>query len=203
MNGPKQTASMVLPSPQSSHPTPGSHSTQQGKRPSLESQQYSYSPETVTSDLLSTDAATSRWLDLLATDAAQADSAFSLSQSPASEAVESYNRPSAADDPAARSFRSDRSSTRAESNRVYQLPAMTTVTDYDAAAEKHSWQVDQAREQDIVLESHEAVLFRNFAERASLWLDLFDPYKHFSTYATRLAVSHPLYFCPALKAIGA
>ncbi|KAL4807943.1 hypothetical protein BDV18DRAFT_159151 [Aspergillus unguis] len=50
--------------------------------------------------------------------------------------------------------------------------------------ERQAWQADA----DIVLSSHEAALFREFAERIALFLDVFDPHRHFSTYATRLAL---------------
>ncbi|KAI0598972.1 hypothetical protein F4775DRAFT_583428 [Biscogniauxia sp. FL1348] len=131
-----------------------------------DSYQYGYSPETVTSELLSADLASTRWLDLLATDAAQADGGFSLAPSQISEGSlphESY---------------------RVELARTNRLQDPGVVAAAAAANERYAWQSDQ----DIVLQSHEAVLFRTFAERAALWLDLFDPLKHFSTYATRLAL---------------
>lgn len=53
--------------------------------PLAEAYQYAYSPDTVASELLTTDMASNRWLDLLATDAAQADAGFSLAPSPAPE----------------------------------------------------------------------------------------------------------------------
>ncbi|KAL1854956.1 hypothetical protein VTK73DRAFT_8629 [Phialemonium thermophilum] len=49
---------------------------------------------------------------------------------------------------------------------------------------KHPWQQDQ----DIPLQEHERVLFRNFVEHAASWLDFSDPHKYFSTYAIRLAL---------------
>ncbi|CAK7237936.1 hypothetical protein SBRCBS47491_010212 [Sporothrix bragantina] len=42
--------------------------------------------------------------------------------------------------------------------------------------------------EDIVLLEHEKELFRIFIERAAGWLEFMDPDKHFSTYATRLAL---------------
>ncbi|KXJ89539.1 hypothetical protein Micbo1qcDRAFT_235312 [Microdochium bolleyi] len=131
---------------------------------------WGFSPETVTSELLSADLASTRWLDLLAADAAQADDGFSLhsttsapAPSPAPEGEEVVydvvSNPQAAVSKAA-----------AESEAV--------------AKEKHAWQSPV----DIVLSEHEMVLFRMFAEKAALWLDLFDPFKHFSTYMPRLAL---------------
>ncbi|KAL1890000.1 hypothetical protein Sste5346_008579 [Sporothrix stenoceras] len=42
--------------------------------------------------------------------------------------------------------------------------------------------------EDIVLLEHEKELFRSFVEHAASWLEFLDPDKHFSTYATRLAL---------------
>ncbi|KAI1638790.1 hypothetical protein F4809DRAFT_649073 [Biscogniauxia mediterranea] len=137
-----------------------------------DSYQYGYSPETVTSELLSADLASTRWLDLLATDAAQADGRFSLAPSQMSEGSlphESYRAELA------------RTNILQDSGIVTAAAAAAATT---AANERHAWQLDH----DIVLQSHEAVLYRTFAERAALWLDLFDPMRHFSTYATRLAL---------------
>jgi hypothetical protein len=140
----------------------------------------------VASELLSADLASTRWLDLLATDAAQADGRFSLAPSPVPEELHSVGNYGTLPAP------------------PVQHPGSATAED-SAATERHAWQL----EHDIVLQSHEAVLFRQFAERAALWvsparqrvlqalsnsvslpqLDLFDPCKYFSTYATRLAVS--------------
>ena len=88
--------------------------------------------------------------------------------------------------------------------------ATSKIYNWTVTSERHAWQV----EQDIVLKNNEIVLFRFFAEKASLWvcpnksslfigalrltpsqLDLFDPFKHFGTYAVRLAVSLT---CPPL-----
>lgn len=111
------------------------------------------SPETVTSELLSADLASTRWLDLLTTDAAQADGAFSLTITPApapSPAPEGESQASnALSDPQAAMSRA-----AAESEAV--------------ANEKHSWQLSD----DIVLSHHETILFRTFAEKAALWVSL-------------------------------
>ncbi|KAI5917291.1 hypothetical protein F4810DRAFT_697009 [Camillea tinctor] len=140
-----------------------------------DSYQYGYSPETVTSELLSADLASTKWLDLLATDAAQADGGFSLVPSQMPEGSlphESYRAELA------------RTNRLQDPGGVAAVAAAAAATTAAAASERHAWQSDQ----DIVLQSHEAALFRTFAERAALWLDLFDPMKHFSTYATRLAL---------------
>ncbi|KAL2834822.1 hypothetical protein BJY01DRAFT_252799 [Aspergillus pseudoustus] len=111
---------------------------------------YVQSPDTVTPDA-SADHGTTRWLDLLATDAAQAGDGFSLE------------------------------------------PHLNLSSDYDVSPpahllseqhpERYAWQ----EEKDLELSSREAALLRKFTERIALWLDLFDPHKPFSNYATRLA----------------
>lgn len=55
----------------------------------------------------------------------------------------------------------------------------------EVPTESLAWQL----EEDVCLQGDELVLFRTFTERAALWMDLFDPLKHFATHATRLAVS--------------
>ncbi|KXH42396.1 hypothetical protein CSAL01_04888 [Colletotrichum salicis] len=125
---------------------------------------YSYSPETVASELWTTDFASTRWLGLLATDAAQADSGFSLAPSPAPEDEEQRRAADLHGPPDATNLE----------------PRLNKVSD----PERKTWQADR----DITLSNREAVLFRHFTERSALWLDFLDPRKHFSTYAVRLAL---------------
>lgn len=135
---------------------------------------FSLSPaDTVASELWSTDFASNRWLGLLATDAAQADSGFSLAPSlaasPAPEDAEVEKRPAP--------------------NAVGAQPAIPNYQSGTTGAttqefERKAWQSTT----DITLTSHEAILFRHFAERSARWLDFLDPHKHFSTYAIRLAL---------------
>ncbi|KAK8029597.1 hypothetical protein PG993_010888 [Apiospora rasikravindrae] len=141
-----------------------------------ESYQYAHSPDTVASEQLTADMASNRWLDLLATDAAQADANFSLAPSPA---------------PFEEDSSSSASHTHAESRPIGTENQPIATGDVATAVpalvgtfERHAWSLDQ----DIKLTSEEAYLFRVFAERASQWLDLFDPHKHFSTHAIRLAL---------------
>ncbi|ORY54842.1 uncharacterized protein BCR38DRAFT_357512 [Pseudomassariella vexata] len=165
----RQTASMpvaaIVPSPQPLFLSRGEVSQPGEMGPLIDPYRYAYSPDTMASELLTADLASTRWLDLLATDAAQADSGFSLAPSPVPED----------------SVFNDGYTVRA--NNVTDLSA-PDAAESAAVSERHAWQLDQ----DILLQSHEALLFRAFAERASLWLDLFDPHKHFSTYAIRLAL---------------
>ncbi|KAL3494681.1 hypothetical protein BJX62DRAFT_247085 [Aspergillus germanicus] len=104
--------------------------------------------------------ATTRWLDLLATDAAQAGDGFRLT--PLHE-------------------------------HEHDVPSAGTTTGFELSPpadllssrhpERYAWQ----EESDLELSRREAALFRVFTERIASWLDLFDPHKPFSNYATRLA----------------
>lgn len=150
-----------------------------------------YSPDTVASELLTADLASTRWFDLLATDAAQADAGFTLAPSrpqtrPPSPSVDYHHvtpqpglEPGAAGPSAHNTGQGPSSS---NSSSVVQIAAPDFP---DASLERREWQLDE----DICLRDQEVTLFRTFTERAALWLDLFDPCRHFSTYATRFAVS--------------
>ena len=124
-------------------------------------------------------------MDLLAADAVQANRGFSRAGSPVAEA--SYH------------------------NFVHGAPLEPVRVDErfgiidsgNSTDSGYSWQLDK----DIVLKDFETLILRNFIDRAALWvscvrrlttsikcsrdwqLDVFDPYKHFSVYAIRLAVS--------------
>lgn len=148
-----------------------------------------YGPETVASELLSADLASTRWLDLLATDAAQADNGFSLAPThppnlaPGAGPNTAYQAPQHVDSDAARAEGQTVVRPQAE---VGNQPSPFHQGGRHRVYEQNSWQLSQ----DICLQNDEVILFRTFAERAALWLDLFDPHKHFSTHATRLAVSN-------------
>ncbi|KAL4977574.1 hypothetical protein BDW66DRAFT_165476 [Aspergillus desertorum] len=116
------------------------------------------SSESLTPDV-NVDHASARWLNLLATDAAQAGD-FSL--------------PSSA--PRSRLSRGPVSH--------YHDRAGTAQLYSPQLSERQAWQADS----DIALSKHEAALSRRFAERIALPLDLFDCHKHFSHYATRLSL---------------
>ena len=121
---------------------------------------------TISSEFLTADLASVRWLDLLAGDAEQANRGFTRPSSPVPEHLDNLG------------FEA-RARIRANSDQNFpgRLKGLT-------ASEGHSWQLDK----DIVLEDHEVSIFRNFVEHSALWLDLFDPHKHFSIYTTRLAL---------------
>ncbi|KAF5702630.1 hypothetical protein FGLOB1_9520 [Fusarium globosum] len=107
------------------------------------------------------DFASTRWLDLLANDAAQADSGFSLAPTPALR--EGEERPP------------DIGSLQARLSQVAQ-------------DESTGW---KAGVSPATLSPHDAVLLRHFAEKCALWLDLFHPQRLFSTYVIRLALKDP------------
>ncbi|KAL5901267.1 hypothetical protein ACKVWC_001063 [Pyricularia oryzae] len=140
------------------------------------------SPETVTSDgMLSAGVASTRWLDLLAGDAEEADSGFSLgrrnskSQLPPHTLNDGMRRLSQERmGPAASG-----SGLRISNSRCGVMGRL----DWDIP-ERYPWQ----EATDMELTSNEAALFRAFAERSAVWLDIFDPWRHFSTYAVRLAM---------------
>lgn len=150
---------------------------------------YVYSPDTVASELLTADLASTRWFDLLATDAAQADAGFTLAPSrpqtrPPSPSVEP--RTAAAYHASQPGPTSADSSVHNTGSGPSSSVAQIVAPDHpDTSLERREWQF----EEDICLRDEEVTLFRTFTERAALWLDLFDPCRHFSTYATRLAVS--------------
>lgn len=128
-----------------------------------------YSPaNTVTSDFLTADLASVRWLDLLATDAIQANKGFSRAPSPSGEG-------------APRRLTGTAGLPCLPSTEDQTLPNPSVHLD---GLESRTWQLDH----DIVLKDFETAIFRNFVDHAALWLDLFDADKHFSVYSTRLAI---------------
>lgn len=148
--------------------------------------QHAFSPDTVASELLTADLASTRWLDLLASDAAQADSGFSLAPSPSASPAPlagtgddlDFGATHPADVEVAR---------RQVHGRILPAAELDQPVNgvRDSTCELQAWQLNQ----DISLRDEEAFLFRTFTEKAALLLDLFDQQKHFSTHATRLAVS--------------
>lgn len=143
----------VVVSPQARHQS-SRDGLQPGAVPLTDPYNYAYSPDTVASELLTADLATTRWLDLLATDAAQADpGGFSLAPSPAPE--------DSVSNPALEELRNLGTTGSSGINALLNPDSAAAV-----ASERHAWQV----EQDIVLKDSEIILFRFFAEKASLWV---------------------------------
>lgn len=122
-----------------------------------ETYQYAHSPDTVASEQLTADMASNRWLDLLATDAAQADANFSLAPSPAPFEDDSS---SSASHPHAESRPIGTENQPIAGEVTAGAPALV------GTFERHAWSLDQ----DVKLTSEEANLFRVFAERASQWV---------------------------------
>ncbi|SPQ21344.1 f0f57b44-495a-4755-9c0e-584a402c59e8 [Thermothielavioides terrestris] len=120
-----------------------------------------------TFELLGAGIASTRWLDLLAADAAQADSTFSLVQTPAPYDYGGPNLDAAASIP------------QTSAGELQERLAELANGD-----DRHRWQAHS----DIQLQPHEVTLFRLFAEKCASWLDVFDPLQHFSTYVTRIAM---------------
>lgn len=146
-------------------------------------------PDTILSEYLNTDLASTRWLDLLAADAAQADKAFSLPPtrypSPVLGDISFEHNTSQPDLQSVNAAVSQAQVQTGLGGNDYSRFNQTIPDTNDAPAyERQAWQLDH----NIRLQDHEVDLFRTFAERAALWLDVFDPFKHFSTHATRLAV---------------
>ncbi|KAH6695277.1 hypothetical protein F5X68DRAFT_163536 [Plectosphaerella plurivora] len=152
-----QAAAGTVPSPgfPMTHPSPVGLSLGDGFN-------FGYSPDTVSSELWSADFASTRWLSLLATDAANADSGFSLHPSPA---------PPDPDDAEGRPAKAKRPGP----------PRHYTAT---GDPERRTWQL----ERDMTLTNHEAILFRHFTEHVARWLDLLDASTPFAARATRLAL---------------
>ena len=67
-----------------------------------------------------------------------------------------------------------------------------------SAEELNLWQAQEP----IQLEGHEFDMFRRFVSEISLWIDLFDPLKHFSTFVPHLAL-HNEGLMKAVLALGA
>lgn len=156
-------------------------------------------PETILSEYLTTGLASTRWLDLLAADAAQADKGFSLPPtrhpSPAQDDLNSAYDASQTNlqdlHAAVPHAQAQIGLSQTGGGEVQGLNQAVQPNDIPSinANEKNAWQL----EQNICLQDHEVELFRRFAEGAAQWLDLFDPFKHFSTHATRLAVRLSVY----------
>lgn len=148
--------------------------------------QHAFSPDTVASELLTADLASTRWLDLLATDAAQADSGFSLAPSPSASPAALAAAPSGLSYQITRHADPEVTGGHTDGRTLSGTGIGQSVRGVrDSACELEAWQLDR----DISLRDGEAILFRAFTEKAASLLDLFDQQKHFSTHATRLAVS--------------
>lgn len=114
-----------------------------------------YSPaNTVSSDLLTADLASVRWLDLLAADAIQANKGYSRAPSPSGESTPLRHT---GIDGVARALSVGDQTTADSTAGLNGLEART-------------WQLDH----DIVLKDFETAVFRNFVDHAALWVRCLD-----------------------------
>lgn len=133
------------------------------------------SPQSISSQTWSANFASIRWLDLLANDAVQADNNYPLATGLLLPDGQT------------------RAAVPVQNNAlfVHASPALLNgqaqlPENLDPELERTAWQSVG----DVVLSAHEARLFRHFADRCALWLDVLDPYKLFSSYAIRLAIQN-------------
>ncbi|ATY66318.1 Fungal transcriptional regulatory [Cordyceps militaris] len=133
------------------------------------------SPQSISSETWSANFASIRWLDLLANDAVQADNNYPLATGLLLPDGQT------------------RAAVPVQNNAlfVHVSPALLNgqaqlPENLDPELERTAWQSVG----DVVLSAHEARLFRHFADRCALWLDVLDPYKLFSSYAIRLAIQN-------------
>ncbi|KAK8118098.1 uncharacterized protein PG998_006379 [Apiospora kogelbergensis] len=139
-------------SPHPAPPAPAAPPQAGPPAPSLvtiaEAYHYAQSPDTVASEQLTADMASNRWLDLLATDAAQADANFSLAPSPAPFEDDSPSSASQATHAESRPIGTENQPIAGDIAAVTPSLARTF--------ERHAWSLDQ----DVKLTSEEASLFR-------------------------------------------
>ncbi|KAK6359153.1 hypothetical protein TWF696_000321 [Orbilia brochopaga] len=146
------------------------------------------------SNLISAELASIRWLGLLAADAAQSEPNFSLSPFLNSEEAISgrlalQQQASAANhgNYAAAAAAAAAGGLEAHSGSGYRdLDQLLYAVDVQAnpSNERKLWQ----SQEQIKLTTQEIPVFRNFVENVSSWIDLFDPLKHFSRLIPRLAL---------------
>ncbi|EJP63711.1 Putative Zn(II)2Cys6 transcription factor [Beauveria bassiana ARSEF 2860] len=139
------------------------------------------SPRSIASGTWSANFASIRWLDLLASDALQADSNHPLATGllPPDEQTRGGEQTRGAEQQPPQTTSVFVHVSPALLNGQAQLPE-----NLDPELERTAWQSGG----DVILSAHEAMLFRYFADRCASWLDLFDPHKLFSSYAIRLAI---------------
>jgi hypothetical protein len=106
---------------------------------------------TVGSDPLTADLASIRWLDLLAADAEQANRGFSRAPSPFGEVQVESNEPLTSSN---------------ASNNDGKEPIISESSDIVPGLDTFPWRL----ENEIVLKDFESIIFRNFTDRAALWV---------------------------------
>lgn len=86
-------------------------------------------------------------------------------------------------------------------SKLLQISAISPVPPNGAIGsvdERHYWQAAES----VQLKGHEHDVFRHFVTSISLWIDLFDPLKHFSTFVPHLALRNEG-LMKAILALGA
>ncbi|RVD83671.1 uncharacterized protein DFL_005450 [Arthrobotrys flagrans] len=137
------------------------------------------------SNLISTELASIRWLGLLAADAAQSEPNFSLSPFITSE--DGISGRLALQQQASANRHSYQTGLEGPGGTGYRdLDQLLYAVDVQAnpSNERKLWQSQER----IKLTEQEIPVFRNFVENVSSWIDLLDPLKHFGTLIPRLAL---------------
>lgn len=151
----------------------------------IEPLNYNYtSPISTTSGYQPIGVATARWLGMLAGDAEIDLGPTSDFELPISE----HDRTLAYNAQLSHSFRDFETNQQHDDTNAIPANMFQGEVDRNAqaavASEKHLWQAPAA----LTLEHHEQPLFDRFVTHISQWMDLFDPYKSFSSLVTRLAL---------------
>jgi len=146
---------------------------------------YSPTTSTLSSTYLTTEVAPLRWFGLLADDA---DNIFDASIFDAPSFRDMFQG-GEHDHYAFTPLGNDHSDRSCVSNPGQSLPpphnaGPGTFEASHSGASKEPWQVSS------ILEDHEVPIFRRFVTHLSLWLDLFDPLKHFSTLVSQMAMEN-------------
>ncbi|KAK8241894.1 hypothetical protein HDK77DRAFT_377156 [Phyllosticta capitalensis] len=115
-----------------------------------------------------------RWFGLLA------DDADNLNRLDFAQSLGGQGAPKPPDDP---SFPVGTPASTTYSQRYPSTPGPSAENPQNAAERQH-WQ------SSVVLSDHELPIFKHFVECLSIWLDLFDPLRHFSTYVPQLAMKN-------------
>jgi hypothetical protein len=165
------------------------------------------SPQSSLGSAYGTDVAPLRWFGLLASDVPYDSHEISPLETLGSVAssqrylqhprsVESLQ----SDDQRQRSSTpSDKAALPYTNQRLQAAAASPTISKRSSNTdERHHWRSSEP----IVLQGHEHAIFERFVNGVSLWIDLFDPLKHFSTFVPHLALYNEG-LMKALLALGA
>jgi hypothetical protein len=129
------------------------------------------------------DVAPLRWFDLLAGDATANDEGFSMDLLSWRRTVGTAQN-SGSDHVSKTGVLSDPVFTFGDAASLLAPTFPAPPTTCSPSTGKEPWQVA------ISLQDHEIPIFRRFVDRLSLWLDMFDPMQHFSSYVPHLAMEN-------------